>query len=259
MKDINISEKNLVSIITPSHNCENYIKNTINSVQEQTYSEWEMIIIDDCSRDSSVEIIKQFAINDQRIRLIQNEINSGPAITRNKGINAAKGDFITFLDGDDIWFPEFLEKSLETCIDNNYEFVFASYERLDEDLKPFISDFVVPEKVSYTDILKACPIPCLTAFIDIRRIGKFYMPIMDKRQDWGLWLAILKHIDFAYGIKEPLAAYRMRKNSVSRSKHKLIPYVWQIYREVEELSILKSSYYFSHWAMNGFKKYYINR
>lgn len=249
----------LISIITPVHNSAKFITETIQSVQNQSYSNWEMILVDDCSEDNSVIIIKELMESDPRIKLLENEENSGPAITRNRGIKEANGEFLTFLDGDDIWLPTFLEKSLRSCIENNYEFVFASYKRYDEELNPFISDFVVPKKVDYKSILKACPIPCLTAFIDIRRIGRFYMPIMNKRQDWGLWLAILKNVDYAYGIKEPLAIYRMRKNSVSRSKRKLIPYVWQIYREVEGLSLLKSSYYFIHWAFNGFKKYYINR
>lgn len=250
---------NLISIITPIHNSQAFVANTIKSVQNQTYSEWEILIIDDCSSDSSVEIVEEFAKNDKRIRLFKNGENSGPAITRNKGLEAAKGEFITFLDADDIWFPDFLKISLEACLQNNYEFVFSSYKRFDEKLNPLLSDFIVPEKVNYNELLKACPIPCLTAFIDIRRIGKFYMPIMNKRQDWGLWLAILKEVDYAYGIQEPLAIYRMRKDSVSRSKRKLIPYVWKIYRDVEGFSIIESCYYFIHWALNGFKKYYINR
>lgn len=252
-------EKHLISIITPVHNSEKFISETIKSIQEQTYTNWELFLIDDCSTDNSVAIIEEILANDPRINLIKNEKNSGPAITRNKGIKAAKGDFITFLDGDDIWYPSFLETSLKTCLDNNYEFVFSSYKRFDENLQPLIADFIVPEKVNYKQLLKACPIPCLTAFIDIRRIGKFYMPIMSKRQDWGLWLSILKEVDYAYGIQEPMAIYRMRKDSISRSKRKLIPYVWKIYRDVEGLSVLKSSYYFMHWALNGFKKYYIKR
>jgi len=248
-----------VSIITPVHNSEKFISETIKSVQEQTYTNWELFLIDDGSTDNSVAIIEKIKVKDPRIHLLKNEENSGPAITRNKGIKTAKGDFITFLDADDIWFPQFLETSLNACLINNYEFVFSSYKRYDEGLQPLISDFIVPEKVNYQQLLKACPIPCLTAFIDIRRIGKFYMPIMNKRQDWGLWLGILKEVDYAYGIQEPLAIYRMRKDSVSRSKRKLIPYVWKIYREVEGFGTVKSSYYFFHWAFNGFKKYYVNR
>ncbi|MDX1774869.1 glycosyltransferase family 2 protein [Oceanihabitans sediminis] len=249
----------LISVITPVHNSEKYISDTIISVQNQTYKNWEMILIDDCSFDNSVNIIEEFIKIDSRISLIKNDKNSGAAITRNKGITAASGEFITFIDADDIWFPKFMETSLNFCLNNNYEFVFSSYKRYDENLKPLIADFIVPEKVNYKQLLKACPIPCLTAFIDIRRIGKLYMPIMNKRQDWGLWLAILKNVDYAYGIPEPMAIYRMRKDSISRSKRKLIPYVWKIYREVEGLSVLQSSYYFMYWALNGFKKYYIKR
>ena len=249
----------LISIITPVHNSEKFISETIKSVQEQTYTNWELILIDDGSIDSSVSIIIEIISKDARISLIVNETNSGAAITRNKGIKKAKGDFLTFIDADDIWFPDFLENSLNTCLTNNYEFVFSSYKRFDEDLQPLIADFIVPEKVNYVDILKSCSIPCLTAFIDIRRIGKHYMPIMDKRQDWGLWLSVLKEVDYAFGIAEPMAIYRMRRDSISRSKRSLFPYVWKIYREVEGFGVVKSSYYFLHWAFNGFKKYYINR
>lgn len=259
MIEIEESKRHLISIVTPVHNCEDYIKSTIKSVQDQTYTIWELILIDDCSKDSSVEIIQNFSKTDQRIKLIRNEKNSGPAITRNKGIKAAKGDFLTFLDGDDVWLPNFLEESLGLCYLKGHEFVFASYQRKDEELQPLISDYIVPDKIDYNDVLKSCPISCLTAFIDIRRIGKFYMPIIDKRQDWGLWLAILKQVDYAYGIKKPLAVYRMRKNSLSRSKLKLIPYVWEVYREVEGINVLRSCYLLVHWALNGFKKYYVHR
>lgn len=251
--------QHLISVITPLHNSEKYIRETIKSVQNQTFNHWEMILIDDGSNDDSVKIINQIKKNDSRIKLIVNEKNSGAAISRNKGIESAKGAFITFIDADDIWFPKFLENSLDFCLKNKYEFVFSSYKRYDENLQPLIADFIVPDKVNYQQILKSCSIPCLTAFIDIRRIGKHYMPIMDKRQDWGLWLSILKEVDYAYGIAEPMAIYRMRRDSISRSKRSLIPYVWKIYREVEGLNVVQSSYYFMHWALNGFKKYYVNK
>lgn len=251
-------KNHLISIITPVHNSFKFIEETILSVQRQTYTNWEMILIDDCSTDQSVELIEKVIKKDKRFHLIKNSENSGPAITRNKGIKYATGDFVTFLDSDDLWFPNFLEVSLTTCLDNNYEFVFASYERKDEHLMPFISDFKVPERVSYSDVLKSCPISCLTAFLDIRRIGKHYMPDLQKRQDWGLWLSVLKEIEFAYGIEESLAIYRMRKDSVSRSKWKLIPFVWKVYREVEKFGIIRSFYLLNLWSLNGFKKYYIN-
>lgn len=249
--------KHLISIITPVHNCEKFIAQTIISVQKQTLSNWEMILIDDCSNDNSIKIIEEYLKLDKRIILLKNNENLGPGITRNKGIRVAKGSFITFLDGDDIWFPNFLETSLNFCLENNYQFVFASYERRDESLNPKLSDFIVPPKINYSSLLKSCPISCLTAFIDLRKIGKLYMPAIDKRQDWGLWLAFLKKIDFAYGIQEPLAIYRIRKKSVSRNKFALIPYVWIIYRDVAKLNIFHSTYLIFIWAVNGFIKYYV--
>lgn len=192
------------------------------------------------------------------MQLIENDRNLGPAITRNKGISCASGEFITFLDSDDIWHPEFLGKSLSFALKNRYEFVFSSFERRDEQLRPYLKDFIVPLKVDYKITLKSCSISCLTAFIDIRRIGKFYMPNLKRRQDWCLWLAILKEVDFAYGIKEPLAIYRMRDGSVSRNKLKLIPYVWTVYRNIEGLNFFYSLYLLNLWAASGIKKYYIN-
>ncbi len=247
----------LISIITPVYNSEKFIRETIKSVLEQSYKNWEMILIDDCSEDDSVRIIKEYLDRDKRFKLILNNEKSGPGVSRNKGIKESQGHFITFLDSDDIWFPQFLDTSISFCLDNQYEFVFSSYKRYDENLAPLINDFIVPDKVNYENVLRSCPISCLTAFIDIRRIGKLYMPTLDKRQDWGLWLSILKKVAYAYGIKDPLAIYRMRKDSISRSKLKLIPYVWKIYREVENLSFIKSLYLVNLWALNGFKKYYV--
>lgn len=202
---------NLVSIITPSFNSEKFISETIASVQNQTYSNWEMIIVDDCSKDKTVEIVEQIIKSDNRIKLIKLEKNSGPAIARNTGINAVSGKFMTFLDADDIWFPDFIENSIKTIQQEKIYFVFSSYRRSDEDLNFIYSDFIVPQKVTYYDILKTNSISCLTAFIDIEVLGKKFMPEVFKRQDMGLWLKYLKEIPYAYGIKEPKAIYRIRK------------------------------------------------
>ncbi|MEE3147656.1 MAG: glycosyltransferase family 2 protein, partial [Bacteroidota bacterium] len=131
----------------------------------------------------------------------------------------------------------------------------SSYKRLDENLEPYLSDFIVPEKVSYTDILKSNSISCLTAFLDIEILGKKYMPLIKKRQDMGLWLQYLKKIGYAYGIQEPLAIYRIRRNSLSRNKAGLIKYQWRFYREVEQLSVFASAYYLTCWTYKGFVKY----
>ena len=251
-------DRPLVSIVTPVYNSAKYITETVKPVQDQTYDHWEMILVDDGSKDESVAIINEMASRDQRVKLLINERNSGPAYSRNRGIEEASGSFLTFIDSDDLWFPEFLSTSIQMCMINNYEFVFSSYQRRDEELKPLLKDFIVPDRVSYRDLLKTCSISCLTAFVDLRRMGKKYMPDIPKRQDWGLWLDFLKEVDYAYGIKQPLAIYRMRENSVSSGKFSLIPHVWKVYRKVEKLNFFYSLYLINCWAFEGFKKYYIN-
>ncbi|WP_167598397.1 glycosyltransferase family 2 protein [Leeuwenhoekiella sp. ZYFB001] len=248
-----IDARPLVSIVTPCYNSEKFIAETIASVQQQTVTDWELLIVDDASSDATVAEIKRLQAEDLRIKCFSLKENKGPAHARNLGIQKARGKYLTFLDADDLWFPEFLERSSTEA--KMHPFVFASYKRLDENLEPYLSDFIVPEKVSYTDILKSNSISCLTAFLDIEVLGKKYMPLIKKRQDMGLWLQYLKKIDYAYGIQEPLAIYRIRRDSLSRNKAGLIKYQWKFYREVEQLSVFASAYYLTCWAYRGFVKY----
>jgi len=245
----------LISIVTPCFNSALFISETIISVINQTYKNWEMLIVDDCSTDNSAIIIKNYTKKDTRIRLLTLKTNAGPAVARNLGIEKAKGKYLAFLDADDLWLPIFLEKSL-TNIKNSQGFVFSSYHRFNENLKPIYKDFIVPVEVTYNDILKTNSISCLTAFIDIEKLGKLMMPKIMYRQDMGLWLKYLKLIDYAKGYTECLAIYRIRKKSHSRNKFNLIKYQWYFYRNVENLSVLKSIYYFVLWMIYGFKKYY---
>lgn len=247
--------KKLVSIITPTFNSAKYIAETIESVQNQTYQDWEWIIIDDGSSDETEIIVNSLKEKDNRIQFYKLEKNSGPAIARNTGIEKANGNYMTFLDADDIWFPNFIENSINTINKANVSFVFSSYKRSNENLEFVYSDFIVPNKVTYTDILKSNSISCLTAFLDIDKLGKKFMPIIRKRQDMGLWLQYLKEIPYAYGIQEPQAIYRIRENSLSRKKSDLIKYQWQFYREVEKLTVFQSIYYMLHWMYRGFMKY----
>lgn len=245
----------LVSIITPVYNAEKYIEETLKSVSNQTYSNWEHVLVDDCSSDHSVEIIEELAKTDPRIKLIKLTENSGPAVARNKAIDLATGRYLAFLDADDVWFDFHLKDSLEFMNSSGYDFVFASYKRADENLNFIYSDFEVPAKVSYTDILKTNSISCLTAVVDTKNLGKKKMPLIRKRQDMGLWLNYLKDTAYAYGIKQPHAIYRIRENSLSRNKFNLIKYQWEFYRKVEHLSVLNSFYYLVLWTYSGYKKY----
>lgn len=246
--------KGLVSIITPSYNSEKFITETINSVLKQTYSNWELLITDDGSTDNSFKIIEEFVNLDLRIKLFKIK-NSGPAKARNNSIKNAKGQYLAFLDSDDLWFKNFLQTSIN-AIKNSEGFVFSSYKRCDENtLKEKYVDFIVPNKVNYKDILKTNSISCLTAFIDVDKLGIEYMPDVMFRQDMGLWLKYLAKIEFAFGIKEPLAIYRIRNNSHSRNKKKLLKPQWYFYRKVEGLSFFGTIYYMVIWAYYGFKKY----
>ncbi|RYZ95916.1 MAG: glycosyltransferase family 2 protein [Sphingobacteriaceae bacterium] len=199
----------------------------------------------------SIDLFDNRHFNDNQ----QNKENIGPAKTRNRGIAMSIGRYIAFLDGDDMWMPDFLSISVSHMRKHQYPFVFSSYKRLDEDLQPFLKDFIVPGKISYHGLLKTCPISCLTAVMDVWAIGKHYMPDIPKRQDYGLWLSVLKTIPYAYGIKQPLAIYRIRKNSLSRNKYHAMRYVWKVYREVENLNVLYSTYLIINYSFNGMIKY----
>lgn len=239
-----------VSIVTPLYNSVDFISDTIASVVSQTFNDWEMIIVDDCSTDNSVEVIHSFVELDSRIKLIQLSKNSGAAVARNKAIEIAQGLYIAFLDSDDLWLPDKLEKQLAFMQANNYPFTYAAYDKIDENGQ-VLGHVGVPNRVSYSDLLKTCSIGCLTAMYDTQYFGKVYMPNIRKRQDFGLWLELLKRTKYAYGLNETLAQYRVRSDSISANKLSAAQYTWRLYRDVEKLNLLKSSYYFSHYAVRG--------
>ena len=244
----------MVSIITPSFKSERFIAQTIESVQAQTYSNWEMIIVDDCSPDNSNDIIETYLQKDERIKLIKLEKNSGPAIARNRAIEEAKGRYIAFLDADDLWASNKLAKQISFMKEKNLAFTYSSYNLIDEDGND-LGYFETKAHIEYNTLLKTNIIGCLTAIYDTEKLGKVYMPNILKRQDYGLWLKILKKVGKTEGILEPLATYRILNNSVSSNKLKASLYQWKIYREVEKLGVFQSIYYFLQYAYFGFRKY----
>lgn len=240
----------LVTIITPSYNSSIFILKTLKSVTSQSFDNWEMIIVDDCSSDNSVEVIQSFADQDPRIKLIQLAENSGAAVARNTAIEAAKGRYIAFLDSDDAWLPNKLEKQVQFMLDQDIAFSFSAYEKIDETGKVF-GYIGVPKKTGYHDLLKTCSIGCLTAMYDVEKLGKVYMPANTKREDFATWLAILKQVDYAYGMPDVLAQYRVYASQSSAKKAKMAKENWRLYRDIEQLGMLRSAYYFTHYAVRG--------
>ena len=234
----------LVSIITPNYNAGKFIAETIESVINQTYTNWELIIVDDCSTDDSLAIINEFIKKEDRIKLIKLSKNSGPAVARNNGIEVAKGEYMAFLDSDDRWFSNKLEVQLNVMQKHNYALTFTSYYSVNEQ-KEKQKIIRAKKQITYKNLLTNNYIGCLTAMYSVQQLGKVYMPLVLKRQDWGLWLKITKNNIVAYGIQEPLASYTRRETSISSNKFNLLKYNWKIYREHEHLTIVKSLYYFS--------------
>jgi len=241
----------LVSVITPAYNAARFIGRTIDSVLAQTLTNWEMVIVNDNSPDNLCEIVETYMVDDSRIRLLQRPASGGPAKARNAGIAAARGRYIAFLDSDDLWLPEKLSKQIEFMQTDNVAFSFTAYKHIDRHDQIVRDAMPVPERVDYETLLLTCVIGCLTAVYDTHRIGKHYMPDLYNKEDFGLWLKILKMGHVAYGLNEPLALYRVNPHSISRKKLVSCRYQWQVYREIERLPILKSLYCFGSYAFHG--------
>jgi teichuronic acid biosynthesis glycosyltransferase TuaG len=245
----------LVSIITPLFNAGSFIRETLDSVINQTYQNWELLIVDDGSTDNGPAIVESLAKEDPRIKLFHNATNLGPAKTRNLAIEKASGRYIAFLDADDIWFPEKLTKQIEAMQKNGYALTYTSYQKITEGGE-MLGVIAVPDQVTYKKMLQSNFIACFTGIYDAQQLGKVYMPDIMKRQDYGLWLKILKMTPFGYGLTEPLGYYRVRKNdSVSSNKAAAALYHWKIYREVEKMNVLVSLYYFLHYMVRGYLKF----
>jgi teichuronic acid biosynthesis glycosyltransferase TuaG len=247
-------ENILVSVITPSYNAEKFIEHTIRSVQAQTHKNWEMLIVDDCSSDSTVEIINRIASEDPRVKLTRLETNSGAAVARNTAIEKAEGKYIAFLDSDDFWKPEKLQTQLEFMEKGNYVFTYTNYEIVKEDGTATGQEVRVPPSLTYHDLLKNTIIGCLTVMINIDAIGKYKMPNIRTRQDFALWLSILKDGYTAYGLQESLSCYRKVEGSISSNKYKAAKKTWAVYRNIENLSLPYSAWCFVNYAYNAVKK-----
>ena len=245
---------NLVSIITPSYNSSKFIVECVNSVISQTFQNWEMIIVDDCSNDNSKDIISVLSAKDERIKSIFLEENVGSAEARNIAIRQAKGKYIAFLDSDDIWNEDKLENQISFMNEKDIAFSFTSYQPISEDGKTKYSVIISPKKMSYHSYLKNTIIGCLTVIIDKEKTGDFQMPNIQSSHDMALWLLIMKRGFSAYGLDENLAYYRIVSTSNTSRKWKAAKEVWDVYRKVENLDIIYSTYCFIGYAFNAIKK-----
>jgi glycosyltransferase involved in cell wall biosynthesis len=243
----------LVSIVTPSYNSGPFIAQTIESVLAQTYPHWEMLIVDDGSVDQSISIVEQYHHRDSRVRLIQMAQNGGVARARNRAIEEARGQYIAFLDSDDLWQPQKLEKQVRFMEETGAALSCTAYLRMNEAGTIRKEIVTVPNRVSYRSLLKSNTIGCLTALYDAKKVG----PVAFQKvghEDYLFWLEILKRGNEAYGLTEPLSIYRMRSGSVSRNKFKVARYQWRIYRELEHLSLAESLLYFIQYVYYGLTK-----
>lgn len=247
-----MTEKKLVTIITPSFNSKNCILSTFNSVIDQTYTNWEWIIVDDNSTDGSFEYLKEITKDDKRITVLQTPVNSGTAVARNIGLKNASGRYITFLDSDDTLDPNYLENQLDFIKDNG-PLISAGYRRQAEHT---CTDFLVPENVDYKTALKGNPLSCLTTMFDRSIITDDLFPEdLMKCEDYVFWLNILKRGYVAKGNQNVLATYNVHAGSKSSKKFKLIKYMFRVYHKTQGINWFKSWFCVVRWAFYGKKKY----
>jgi teichuronic acid biosynthesis glycosyltransferase TuaG len=240
------------SIVTPVWNGEATLGQTVASVQAQTFPDWEMLLVDDGSTDGSRALAARIAAADPRIRVLVQGAKTGAAAARNRAIRESRGRFIAFLDADDLWRPEKLACQVPV-LRAGRPLVFAAYRRIAADGRPLV---IVrpPAQVSRADLLKGNVIGCLTAVYDSAALGRVEMPPIARRQDYGLWLELLRRTPYAYGLPEVLADYRVRPGSLSADKRAAARATWALYREVEGLPRLRSAWYFAHYALGATAK-----
>ncbi len=246
-------QDDLVSIIVPVYNAGIYIEETIAMVRAQTFRKWELILVDDCSKDDGRERIERcIAQGDGEIRLIAKEVNEGAARARNTGIAAARGRYIAFLDADDIWMPDKLEKELSFMKEKQAAFVFTSYEFGDKDAKGTGRIVHVPEVLTYKKALSRTVIFTTTVLLDTAKTGRELIQMPEvKSEDTATWWKILKSGLHAYGLDEVLAIYRRPAASLSSNKLKAVRRIWNLYRREEKLSLPLSCYNLFFWALRA--------
>lgn len=246
-----------VSVITPAFNVALFLEETIKSVQAQTFGDWEMIIVDDCSSDETFKIANDFSKNDSRIKVLQNEKNSGVAAARNKALDVAVGQYVAFLDADDLWLPKKLESQIKFMEAGQHVLTYTNYQKFDSDTgKRYGKIIKAPSTMSAKKIYGDTSIGCLTVMVDRTISGMFHMPIVEHTEDNITWQNILAKGFMAYRLDEVLALYRVGNKSLTSGKKKAAKQQWQIYREYYNFSIPKSALYFASYAFYAVKKHF---
>ncbi len=242
-------QSDLVSIITPTYNCGKFISKTIDSVINQTYKNWEMIIVDDMSTDNTREVVEEYAKSYRNIKYVCLKENSGAAVARTVAMEMASGKYMAFLDSDDLWDEFKLEKQIGFMKQNDYAFTCTSYEKIDEDGNKLNKTVKCIKKTDYNRLLLDCPVGNSTVMYNVEKMGKFKVPNIRKRNDDALWLQMLKKEKYIYGLNEVLMQYRIRKGSISNNKFKVIKYHWILYREIEKLNVFRSAFHVFWWCV----------
>lgn len=246
------SRKGLVSIVTPVYNAERFIAETIKSVQSQTYTDWELLLVNDCSSDSSVAIISKIAAEDPRIRLINLAENSGAAVARNAGLAAANGQYIAFVDSDDCWTETKLADQLTFMQTSGSVFSYTNFALVNEAGDILKEQVNLPERLSYSGLLKNTAIACSTVVIDREAVGDFTMPLVRKGQDTATWLKLMRERQIAAdGLDKVLNHYRQVEGSISSDRVGALRRTWHTYRHLEQLPFPKAIYYFSHYVLQA--------
>lgn len=252
--DIESKNDRLVSIIVPVYNVEKYIVETINSVRSQTYGDWELLLVNDCSTDNTVQVIEEYLdmVKDERIHLIHQPTNVGAAKARNTGLAKSAGRYVAYLDSDDFWEPGKLERQISFMRDKDIAFSFTGYEFADENGKGLGKVVRVPETLNYRQALKNTTIFTTTVMFDSKKIAKDMLKMPEvKSEDTALWWKVLRNGYIAYGLDENLVRYRRAGKSLSSNKLEAIRRIWNLYRNVEGLGLFASMWNFCFWAVRA--------
>ena len=244
-----------VSVIMPAYNARMFVEEAIRSVMNQTFTDWELIVLDDCSTDSTCAVVERLAAEDSRITLVRNETNLGVARTRNRGLDLCSGRYVALLDCDDVWHPEKLEKQLARMEETGAELVYCSYSLFDQNDQSVRTEYLVPERVGYEQLLRENVIGCSTVLLASSVAEQYRFQTEFYHEDYVLWLRILKDGGTAAGCTEVLVQWRYLENSRSFNKYRAARNRWRIYREFLNLSLPKSIWLFGSYALSGLKKY----